>query len=335
MEHRDLQGLPKAHLHVHLTGSIRATTFAELGGTTSFPSRYANWDEFVAVYRESKTVVRSPTHLHRLTVELIEDSAADGAVWTEVSVSPSGSHRRVTGSDEATMEILCDAVNATDTAAGIVIGLDRVRDADNPEAVAELAAGWADRGVVGLGLTGDERASCAPFARAAAIARDAGLMVVPHSGELCGPESIREVLELLRPDRVMHGVRAAQDPALVRELADRGVCLDVCPSSNVALGVAPDYPTHPLTRLVRSGVACSLGVDDALVFGTDLVGEYQLAREQLGLTDTELADLARASLIASAAPSTVAAPAMAGVGAWLGRPLTPGTPFAPAERPRS
>lgn len=234
-----------------------------------------------------------------------------------MSISPSGTHRRITGSDAATMEIVCDAVRTGAGNGGIVVGLDRVRDADDPEAMAELAAAWADRGVVGLGLTGDERAPSAPFARAAAIARDAGLQVVPHSGELCGPDSIREVLELLRPDRLMHGVRAAEDPSLVDELVDRGVCLDLCPTSNVALGIVDRHSDHPLARLVRSGVRCSLNADDTLVFGTDLADEYRSAHEHLGLTGSELASLARASVTASAAPGSVVTAASAGIDDWL------------------
>ncbi|WP_328307844.1 adenosine deaminase family protein [Actinomycetospora sp. NBC_00405] len=262
-------------------------------------------------------MLRGPEDLHRLVVELVEDSAADGAVWTEVSVSASGFHRRLTGSDEATMELVCDAVAVADGQAGVVIGIDRSRDAEQPGALAGLAATWAGRGVVGLGLAGDERASCAPFARAAQIARDAGLQVVPHSGELRGPDSIREVLTVLRPNRLMHGVRAAEDPALVAELADRGVCLDLCPTSNVALGVVARLAEHPLPGLVRSGVSCSLNADNTLVFSTDLADEYRIAREALGLTDNEIATLARASLTASAAPAVVVAAGVAGIDDWL------------------
>lgn len=317
VEHRDLRRLPKAHLHVHLTGSIRGSTFTELGGTATFPPRYSTWDEFVATYSATKTVLRDPQDLHRLVVELVEDSAADGAVWTEVSVSPSGFHRRLTGSDQATMELICDAVAAADGQAGIVVGIDLVRDTEKPDALAELAVAWADRGVVGLGLAGDERAPCAPFARAAQIARGAGLQVVPHSGELCGPDSIRELLTVLRPDRLMHGVRAAEDPSLVAELADRDVCLDLCPTSNVALGVVPELADHPLARLVRAGVPCSLNADNTLVFSTDLANEYRLARDILGLGDDEVAGLARASLTASAAPAAVADAALGEIDEWL------------------
>lgn len=93
----DVRALPKAHLHVHLMGSIRPSTYAELGGEVAFPERYGSWESFVAAYRATKEVLRRPEDLHRLVVELVADSAADGAVWTEVSNSPSGRHRRLTG----------------------------------------------------------------------------------------------------------------------------------------------------------------------------------------------------------------------------------------------
>ncbi|WP_433801860.1 adenosine deaminase family protein [Actinomycetospora sp. CA-084318] len=314
---RDLSALPKAHLHVHLMGSIRPSTYAEFGGSAGFPSRYGSWEAYVAAYRSTKDVLRGPEDLHRLVVELVEDSAADGAAWTEVSVSPSGRLRGVTGSDEATMEVVCDAVSSAAAPAGVVVGIDRERDAADPDRMALLAAAWADRGVVGLGLAGDETAPVAPFAWAAAIARDADLLVVPHSGELCGPESIREDLRVLRPDRLMHGVRAVEDPELVRELADRGTTLDVGISSNVALGVVPDLVSHPLPALVHAGVPCSVNADDTLLFSTGLAREYEFAR-QLGLTDAELAGVARASLLGSAAPPSVRDVALAGVEAWLG-----------------
>ncbi len=306
----DLRALPKAHLHVHLMGSIRPVTYAELGGEGGFPEHYGLWEEFVAAYRATKDVLRRPEDLHRLVVELVEDSAADGAVWTEVSISPSGRHRSLTGSDEATMEIVCDAVATAGPAAGIVVGIDRERDAVDPDRMALLAAAWADRGVVALGVAGNEAAPVAPFARAADIARDAGLLVAPHSGELCGPESIREDLRVLRPDRLMHGVRAVEDPDLVRSLADHGITLDVGISSNVALGVAPDLGSHPLPVLVRAGVPCSVNADDTLLFGTGLAHEYERAR-RLGLSDDELVAVARASLVCSAAPAPVRDAALA------------------------
>ena len=181
---------------------------------------------------------------------------------------------------------------------------------------ARLAARWAGRGVVALGLVADERGNpVAGAAEAFAVARDAGLGMVPHAGELAGPAEVRSAVEL-GADRIQHGVRAVVDPAVVALLAERGVCLDVCPTSNVVLGVYPSAEEHPLPRLLAEGVRCSLGADDPLLFGTDVVDEYVLAHEKMGVSEDALAGVARASVECSFAPADVRERALDGIAAW-------------------
>ena len=320
-----LVALPKAHVHVHLLGSMRSMTLRELAGregieVTDPPVSFPGWASFHAVYGAAKRVLRDAADLARLVGEVVADAAADGAVWIEISVSPSG-YRAITGGDEETMRVLTDAATEASQVHGIGVGLvvaaDRVRDAADPTTIVELGARWSGRGVVGFGLAGDEAHPCAPFAPAAATAREAGLLVVPHAGELAGPDSIREVLEHLRPDRIMHGIRAVEDPALVAELVARGVSLDVCPSSNVALGVVDGLGRHPLPELLRAGVRCSINADDTRVFATSLVTEYQRAHELLDLTAQELADVAATSLTSSAAPRPLIDRALHGIERWV------------------
>lgn len=304
----DLVALPKAHLHLHLTGSIRPSTLLELAAASNIevpalPGRFPDWASFLDTYSLGKQVLRRGDDLARVTAEVVDDAADDGATWVEVSVSPAG-YRSITGGDGATLDIVCaaaaDAATARGIGVGIVVAADRVRDAvDGADGLAELAAARASQGVVGFGLGGDEAASCRPFATAAAIAREAGLAVVPHAGELAGPESVREVMDLFAPDRIMHGVRAGEDPELLAEIVDRGIVLDVCPTSNAALGVVPSIAAHPLPALLRAGVVCSLNADVTYVFATSLAEEYQRARHVLGLTDDDLFGLARASLAAA------------------------------------
>ena len=175
-----------------------------------------------------------------------------------------------------------------------------------------------DRGVVGFGLANDETGHPPePFADAFAIAREAGLLSVPHAGELDGPASVRGALDALGADRVQHGVRAIEDPELVRRLADSPVCLDVCPTSNVLLSVVPDIASHPLPALLAAGVRCSLNADDPLLFGPNLLAEYELARDELGLDDATLAHVATCSIDASAAPAAVKQRSRAGIAIWL------------------
>lgn len=303
----DLVALPKAHLHLHLTGSIRPSTLHELAAAAgiavpALPGHFPDWAAFLNTYRLGKQVLRDGDDLARVTAEVVDDAADDGVTWVEISVSPTG-YRSITGSDAATLDVVCaaavDAARTRGIGAGIVVAADRVRDADDGDQLAELAATRAARGVVGFGLGGDEAAPSRPFATAAAIARQAGLAVVPHAGELAGPESVREAIAYLAPERIMHGVRAAEDPRLLSEIVERGIVLDVCPSSNAALGVVPSVAEHPLPTLLRAGVACTLNADDTLVFATSLAEEYHRARHILGLTDDELTDLAHASLAAA------------------------------------
>jgi adenosine deaminase len=172
--------------------------------------------------------------------------------------------------------------------------------------------------VVGFGLSNDERrGSLLDFASAFEIARRGGLALVPHGGELLGPASVVDTLTVLRPDRVGHGVRASEDPAALDRVAESGVTLEVCPGSNLALGVYADPAQVPLRRIVDAGIPVALGADDPLLFGTRLAAQYALARDSLGFTDAELAALARQSLEGSRAPDALRTAAFADVDAWL------------------
>jgi adenosine deaminase len=175
--------------------------------------------------------------------------------------------------------------------------------------------------VTGFGLSNDERrGSARDFAPAFGIAGRAGLLLVPHGGELAGPASVAACLDELHAGRIGHGIRAAEDPALVKRLAADGVTCEVCPSSNVALGVAATPAQVPLRRLFEAGVPVALGADDPLLFGPRLVAQYQIARSAHSFTDAELADLARASVLGSAAPARLRADLLAGIDRWLCSP---------------
>ena len=151
--------------------------------------------------------------------------------------------------------------------------------------VARLACDFTGDGVVGFGLDGDEsRFPPALFADACGTVRAAGLVVVPHAGELLGPGSVVDAIDVLGARRVMHGVRCIEDPQLVARLADAGTVLDVCPTSNILLSVVPSWQEGLLPALLAAGVRCTVNADDPLLFDTDLLTEYRRCREQLGLT---------------------------------------------------
>jgi adenosine deaminase len=193
--------------------------------------------------------------------------------------------------------------------------------------------------VIGFGLSNDERrGSTSEFAAAFRIARRAGLASVPHGGELLGPAHVREVVSTLAPDRLGHGVRAGEDPVLLDQLVSAGIALEVCPASNVGLGVYHDASAVPLPALVDAGARIALGADDPLLFGSRLLDQYVAARTVHGFDDARIADLARGSILASRASAGTKAALLADVDAWLAAPVGPaddGAPGADARAGRS
>ena len=172
--------------------------------------------------------------------------------------------------------------------------------------------------MVGFGLSNDERrGETSEFAAAFDIARRAGLAAVPHGGELLGAGHVTEVLQHLLPDRLGHGVRAAEDPRVLAAVVERGVALELCPASNVSLGVYAEAQHVPLQALLDAGAVVALGADDPLLFHSRLVAQYEVARRVHGLDDDALARLARSSVDASRAPSATKARLHAGIDAWL------------------
>jgi adenosine deaminase len=322
---RDLRQLPKAHLHIHLEGAMRPDTLHELAAAASIevpPIRgFGSFAAFSGMYVAACDVLTSPDALARLTREVVEDAAADGAVWVEPAVYLPHHNQRL-GPPEGTLEIILDAAaeagRANDIGVGVIVAADRTVDPSDAVAQAELAVKYVDRGVTGFGLANDE-VGCPPepFADAFAIARAAGLLSVPHAGELDGPASVKGALDALGADRLGHGVRSIEDPELVRRLADSPVCLDVCPSSNVLLAIVPDLAAHPLPALLAAGVNCSLNSDDPLLFGPNLLDEYELVRDRLGLDDATLAHIATCAIDASAAPAELKRKTRAGIASWL------------------
>ena len=338
---RDLAALPKAHLHLHFTGSMRPATVLDLAArhdirlpdafTRDWPPRLhatdeRGWFRFQRLYDMARACVRGEADLRRLVHEAAEDDAREGSRWLELQVDPTSYAAHVGGLTPA-VEIVLDAAREASTSevgVAIVIAASRVRHPLEARTLARLAARYAGSGpgsVVGFGLSNDERrGSTSEFAAAFRIAARAGLASVPHAGELLGSRAVQETLDALAPDRIGHGVRSVEDPAVLASVVARGVTLEVCPGSNVALGVYDAATKVPLLELLDSGARVALGADDPLLFGTRLVDQYRVAREVHGLDDAALADLARSSLLGSRAPSDVLSRALADVDAWLAAP---------------
>ena len=336
---RDLARLPKAHLHLHLTGGMRPATLLELAAAQGrvLPAGLLDphgarvdvtvrrgWTRFQRLYDAAREVLVGPAEVRRVVSEIVEDEAAAGSGWLELQVDPSSYAPRL-GGLQATVELVLDALaegtRATGVGTALVLAANRTRHPGEAEALARLARRFVGRGVVGLGLSNDEtRGSTEQFAKAFRMGRDAGLIAVPHAGELRGPRSVHAAVHELGAARLGHGVRAVEDPALLDLLAERGVVCEVCPASNLALGVLPSMAAVPLTTLRRAGVGVALGADDPLLFRSGLLEQYDAARSALGLSDAALADLAACSVRGSSAPSDVAARLLAGVAEWLAAP---------------
>jgi adenosine deaminase len=283
-------------------------------------SRYASFADFMVLYRSARSAIGSADDLTRLVTEVVEDAAADGAVWVEPALHLP--NHRALGSDDDVLEIVLEASRQVSLTTGVGVGwmvsADRTKDPADALEQAGVAARYADGGVVSFGLANDEAAAGPePFAPAFAAAAAAGVISAPHAGEHGGPESVRGALDALGARRIQHGVRAVEDAGLVRRLVDDDVCLDVCPTSNVALSVVPDLKAHPLPALLAAGVACSLNADDPLLFGVGLLDEYVVARDRLGLDDEALAACARSSLVHSGAPADLKASALSAIDDWL------------------
>jgi adenosine deaminase len=222
---------------------------------------------------------------------------------------------------ELVLDSAAEAAAATGVGIGVIIAANRIRHPLDARTLARLAARMTSQGVTGFGLSNDERRGrVADFAPAFRIAGRAGLLLVPHGGELAGPASVRACLDELGADRIGHGVSAVQDEDLLIRLAGRGTVLEVCPSSNVAMGVAAKPADVPLRALLGAGIPVALGADDPLLFGHRLTDQYELARSATGLDDAALAGLARMSVRGSVAPPAVRAALLAGIDAWLAAP---------------
>jgi adenosine deaminase len=305
--------VPKAELHVHLEGTATPDLVRRIAqrnglevpeGVFAAPDRFAWRDflDFLNTYNLVCSVIRTGEDYRDITYEYLASCARGGAIYVELTASVD--HSRIAG--------LGDAEHWE----GIAAGIDDARADHGIEArilsvavrnygvdraieIAELTAARPHPYVVGFSLAGDEAGyPPEPFLDAYRIVTDAGLGCTVHAGEWAGADSVRGALEL-PVSRIAHGVRAIEDPALVEELARRQVTLEVCPTSNVVLGVFPTYEEHPFPALRAAGIPLTLGSDDPPYFGASVAGEYAIAHEHFGLSEDELVGVTRTAIEAS------------------------------------
>lgn len=298
------QRIPKAELHIHLEGAIRPATLLKLAerngvhlpaqdetGLQAF-YHFHNFEHFIQVFITITRCLQTAEDYRLISYEFGRDCARQNIRYAEVTFTIETS-MRLTGLPW--QEILA-GLNAGRAQARDEFGVewrwvfDIVRDLpETQQTVLEIALAARDQGVVALGLGGTERGFPPQlFVETFEKARRAGLARVPHAGEIAGPESVRAAIDLLHADRIGHGVRSIEDESLVELLRERRIPLEICPTSNIRLGVFPDYASHPLRRLWDAGVMVSVNSDDPPMFGTDLVHEYEILVEYFGFTQDEL-----------------------------------------------
>lgn len=325
-----VRGLPKAELHVHHIGSASARIVSELAtrhpGTVpsdvdELREFYAFHDfaHFIEVYLAVVALIRTPDDIHYLTYEVAREMASEqGLRYAELTCTPYTSVTPAPARDFAGMSIeaYTEAIEAARVEAERDFGLVLRWIYDIPgefgvpaaDATIEYAVDHRPEGLIGFGLGGPEIGVARPqFQPHFEQARAAGLHSVPHAGETTGPQTVWDALNLLHAERIGHGTSAAQDPALLAHLAETGVPLEVCPSSNIATRAVATLEEHPIRAFRDAGVTVTVNSDDPPMFGTTLNREYEIAAHLLGLDETGLAELARTSVRASFAPDDVRA----------------------------
>ncbi|MFI5119922.1 MAG: adenosine deaminase [Thermoanaerobaculia bacterium] len=306
---------PKVELHLHLEGAVRAATLVRLSSrspTPIFPDLEAvrarrralsSKEAFFGFYRDVCRLLGSPADYALVARGLVSRLSRENIRWAEVTVSPAVVEKL--GLDwfdvvDALERVFLEYERNGRGRVRILLDLVRHWGPASAARVLDLHAERPWRRVVGFSLGGDETAlSALDFREVYRRGRKAGLLPVVHAGEWAGPESVSDVLRFLEPVRIAHGIRAAEDPALLRVLAKKGIVCDVCPTSNLRTGAVANGEAHPLRRMLLAGVRVTLSTDDPGLFGTTLAGEYRRAASW-GATGNELARCAATARQAAA-----------------------------------
>lgn len=305
---------PKIELHLHLEGAappafIRGLARAkhmDIGGIFDERGAYRFRDfwEFLKVYEAATSTLTTPEDYHRLTLAVLEQSAESGVIYSETFLSPDFCGGRDVGAWREYLHAIREAAVEAERGMGItlraIVTCIRHFGPDKARETAICAAETAGDFVTGFGIAGDEKVlSPKDFRWSFDCAREAGLRLTAHAGEWGGPDSVRAVLADLGVERIGHGVRAIEDLALVDELAERGTVLEVCPGSNIALGLYPGWRKHPIAELDRRGVRVTVSTDDPPFFHTTMAREFDMLHQAFEWDDGQFARLNRTALDAA------------------------------------
>ena len=330
-----LEAMPKAELHLHLDGSVRVETALELARTRGVdapttwrgmfdalvaPMPCRDQAELLKAFDLPIALMQDAEALERITFELVESKAAENVRYVEIRWGPL-LHAAKGLSLEDGIEAVVRGAEAAAARTGTVVRLiaTALRSHDPAEnlRLADAASRFRDRGLTGWDLAGPEAAFPDPLTHGAAFeaARAGGLRITVHAGEWGGAPQVRRSLAV-NPERIAHGEATSEDETLVAELRDRGVCLDLCPTSNVQAGIVPALADHAVARLHRAGAPVTLSTDDTTVSDVSLTEEYRRAVAEIGLTLPELWAIDRFALDVAFADEATLAPLRAAFDRW-------------------
>lgn len=306
--------LPKVELHLHLEGAappafirgLAKEKKIDIAGIFDAQGNYSYTDfwHFLKVYEAATSVLTKPEDYHRLTLAVLEESAKSGVVYSETFLSPDFCGGRDIGAWREYLAAMREAADQAERQMGItlrgIITCIRHFGPDKARETARCAADTAGDWIVGFGIAGDEKiGKPKDFRWSFDCAREAGLRLTAHAGEWGGADSVRDAIRDLDVERIGHGVRAIEDLSLVDEIAEKGIVLEVCPGSNIALGIYPGWRKHPIAELHRRGVKVTISTDDPPFFHTTMAREYDLLNQAFDWDDGMFRDIARASLDAA------------------------------------
>lgn len=311
-------GYPLVELHRHLDGNVRIETVLDLARRHGLPlpawtveglrphvqitEREPSLVAFIAKFALLRRVMVDYDAVRRIVRENLEDAAREGIDYIELRFSPAFMAEEHGLDPAGVVEAACEALaEGVEGVSAKLIGI--ISRHYGPE------AGWRElaailhgrgRGVVALDLAGDEAGFPGElFVEHFRQAREAGLRTIAHAGEAAGAASVRQAVEGLGAERIGHGIRALEDSAVVDLLLERGIPLEVCPTSNVHTSTVPDLKSHPLPHLLERGLAVTLNTDDPSISGIDLTHEFRVAREELGLGEADLRRMQETALAAA------------------------------------
>lgn len=286
-----IKALPKVELHLHLEGAAPPAFIRGLAREKKIDIsgifnengsyRFTDFWNFLKVYEAACTTLQSPQDFYRLTLAVLEESAASGVIYSETFLSPDFCGGRDIGAWKEYLHAIQEAAAEAEAKMGItlrgVVTCIRHFGPEKARQTARCAAETAGGFITGFGIAGDEKVGAPKdFLWSFDAAREAGLRITAHAGEWGGPQSVRDAINDLGAERIGHGVRAIEDMALVEEIAERGVVLEVCPGSNVVLGLYPSFEKHPIGEMFNRGVKVTVSTDDPPFFHTTMAREYEM-----------------------------------------------------------